>query len=953
MGGILSCCLAEALCCAGTGALQCLCCSIPCKTSTSTRLLYTVQFIIAIALAWALSHWGHVLASHSSSALTDSCREACFDYLAVYRVSLSLVIYHGAMCLLTIGVKSSDDPRGAIQNGLWPIKFLVWFGTLVGMFFIPASALLNYWIGAIVFAAIFILLQSVILVDFGWTWSASWVTSYEATSSPIYKFLLFAFTLLAYGGVITATVLLSIFYATNHGCGLNAFFIAFNLILCLAVTLLAILPRVQTANPRSGIFPAAVLSAYATYLVASALASEPNIAGGFACAPSQSLMDNRNNTTAAPQDGLSRALVYVGLAITILALGYSAMSAGSVSLWSRVDDSSPTLITAGDGRDEVDGTVYSYAFFHLVFALAAMYMAAVITNWTALKAVDPATTSAAPDYSVDRGMASTWVKIATSWACFAVYGWTLVAPLLFPNRDFGAFATPLRASLAAQPRRGLATASVPPPPSVVPKKKGLIRRYGGKVILGLVATGTGVFAYEVYNARHPPQQFEWDHSKKTIAILGSGWAAASLLKELDTAHYNVVVVSPRNYFLFTPLLPSTTVGTVELRSIMMPMRYITRFKKRVIAFVEGVCNEIDVQNKTLLVEDNSEIVGEVSKQLIPYDYLVIACGAENATFGIPGVTQFACFLKEAWDAKKIRTRLMDCMETAAFAGQTEAEMERLLHMVVVGGGPTGVEYAAELYDFLQEDLASWYPELAPKIKITLVEALPHVLPSFSKELIDYTEKHFAEAKMKILSNTMVKEVKQKELIVQNPQKQIESIPYGLLVWATGNTARPVVAQLIKSLNPAVQNQRRGLVVDDFLKVKGADDVWGLGDASATKWAPTAQVASKQGVYLANVFNTLGNIRADSRRILAEGQDPEVIAAQAVKPFDYEHLGALAYIGSDKAIADLPGNVHIGGALTFWFWRSAYLNNLFSLRNRVLVAFDWGKKSLFGRDISRE
>ncbi|KAJ3161277.1 NADH:ubiquinone oxidoreductase [Geranomyces variabilis] len=921
MGGILSCCLAEALCCAGTGALQCLCCSIPCKTSTSTRLLYTVQFIIAIALAWALSHWGHVLASHSSSALTDSCGEACFDYLAVYRVSLSLVIYHGAMCLLTIGVKSSDDPRGAIQNGLWPIKFLVWFGTLVGMFFIPASALLNYWIGAIVFAAIFILLQSVILVDFGWTWSASWVTSYEATSSPIYKFLLFAFTLLAYGGVITATVLLSIFYATNHGCGLNAFFIAFNLILCLAVTLLAILPRVQTANPRSGIFPAAVLSAYATYLVASALASEPNIAGGFACAPSQPLMDNKNNTTAAPQDGLSRALVYVGLAITFLALGYSAMSAGSVSLWSRVDDSSPTMITAGDGRDEVDGTVYSYTFFHLVFALAAMYMAAVITNWTALKAVDPATTSAAPDYSVDRGMAT--------------------------------FATPLRASLAAQPRRGLATASVPPPPSVVPKKKGLIRRYGGKVILGLVATGTGVFAYEVYNARHPPQQFEWDHSKKTIAILGSGWAAASLLKELDTAHYNVVVVSPRNYFLFTPLLPSTTVGTVELRSIMMPMRYITRFKKRVIAFVEGVCNEIDVQNKTLLVEDNSEIVGEVSKQSIPYDYLVIACGAENATFGIPGVTQFACFLKEAWDAKKIRTRLMDCMETAAFAGQTEAEMERLLHMVVVGGGPTGVEYAAELYDFLQEDLASWYPELAPKIKITLVEALPHVLPSFSKELIDYTEKHFAEAKMKILSNTMVKEVKQKELIVQNPQKQIESIPYGLLVWATGNTARPVVAQLIKSLNPALQNQRRGLVVDDFLKVKGADDVWGLGDASATKWAPTAQVASKQGVYLANVFNTLGNIRADSRRILAEGQDPEVIAAQAVKPFDYEHLGALAYIGSDKAIADLPGNVHIGGALTFWFWRSAYLNNLFSLRNRVLVAFDWGKKSLFGRDISRE
>ncbi|TPX72730.1 hypothetical protein SpCBS45565_g00030 [Spizellomyces sp. 'palustris'] len=484
-------------------------------------------------------------------------------------------------------------------------------------------------------------------------------------------------------------------------------------------------------------------------------------------------------------------------------------------------------------------------------------------------------------------------------------------------------------------------------------KRSFLRRYGGKVVLSVVAVGAGLFAYEVYNARHPPKQFTWDHSKKTIAILGSGWAATSLLKDLDTENYNVVVVSPRNYFLFTPLLPSCTVGTVELRSIMMPMRYITRFKPRQIAFVEGGCNQIDVENKVLTVEDNSEIVGEVSSQKIPYDYLVVACGAENATFGIPGVREYSCFLKEAWDAKKIRTRLMDCLETAAFPGQVESEVDRLLHMVVVGGGPTGVEYAAELYDFLKEDLADWYPELAPKIKITLVEALPHVLPSFSKELITYTEKHFAEAKVKILSNTMVKEVKQKELIVQNPQKQIEKIPYGLLVWATGNTARQVVADLIKKLPTNLQNQRRGLVVDDYLKVKGSENIYALGDASATKWPPTAQVASRQGHYLAATFNQLARINADRDKLLAAGEDPAAIAGQVVKPFNYKDLGALAYIGSDKAIADLPGNVHVGGALTFWFWRSAYLSNLFSLRNRVLVAFDWAKKSLFGRDISRE
>lgn len=107
--------------------------------------------------------------------------------------------------------------------------------------------------------------------------------------------------------------------------------------------------------------------------------------------------------------------------------------------------------------------------------------------------------------------------------------------------------------------------------------------------------------------------------------------------------------------------------------------------------------------------DNSEIKGDSAQATLEYDYLVIGTGATNQTFGIKGVEEHACFLKEVWDAQKIRTKVMDCIETAAFPGQAEEEIERLLHMVVVGGGPTGIEYAAELHDFLKEDLASWYP----------------------------------------------------------------------------------------------------------------------------------------------------------------------------------------------------------------------------------------------------
>lgn len=182
----------------------------------------------------------------------------------------------------------------------------------------------------------------------------------------------------------------------------------------------------------------------------------------------------------------------------------------------------------------------------------------------------------------------------------------------------------------------------------------------------------------------------------------------------------------------------------------------------------------------MTVHDNSEVPANCGPQTIKYDHLIIACGAENATFGIKGVTDHACFLKESTDAKKIRTKMMDCLETASFPNLDPKEVDRLLHMVVVGGGPTGVEYAAELHDFLKEDLMIWYPALANKLRITLVEATSNVLPMFSKELIDYTQSHFREKDITILANTMVKKVEVDRLTVLNPEKKLEDIPYGFL-----------------------------------------------------------------------------------------------------------------------------------------------------------------------------
>ncbi|KAJ7040737.1 pyridine nucleotide-disulfide oxidoreductase-domain-containing protein [Mycena alexandri] len=508
----------------------------------------------------------------------------------------------------------------------------------------------------------------------------------------------------------------------------------------------------------------------------------------------------------------------------------------------------------------------------------------------------------------------------------------------------------------------------PPPPPKPSKWRTAVKVVNRTFWLSMLA-GIGSFYYVTQKDRTPGPQLPHDPDKKTIVVLGSGWGATSFLNHLDTADYNVVVISPRNYFLFTPLLPSVAVGTLSPRSILQPTRYVTRHKTRAVEVIEAEAQSVDPVNKTVSFVDNSDIQGSVSSTTIPYDYLVYAVGAETQTFGIPGVTEHACFMKELNDAEKVWPSFREFLltdhrlESAAFPGQSEAEIERLLHMVVVGGGPTGVELSGELHDFLEEDLKSWYPELAGKIKITLVEALPSVLPMFSKRLIDYTMSTFKESKIDILTQTMVKEVKERSVILAMPDKSIVDMPCGMVVWAAGNRGR--------------KTNKRGITIDEYMEMKGSNgSIFAIGDCTSSAHAPTAQVAQQQGSYLARAFaqrvkrdrlvdqvadlerSAAMSLHEDDRKKAleeAEGAKRQ-LAKFKIRPFSYSHQGTLAYIGSDKAIADLPflnGSFASGGLLTYYFWRSAYISTLFSLRNRTLVATDWLRTKVFGRDVSRE
>lgn len=138
----------------------------------------------------------------------------------------------------------------------WPVKFLLWLGAIIGCFYIPAEYFSTYYIATYFFSALFIILQSMLLVGFAWSASASLLSKWEETGGSVYKFLLVGITAGSYLTVITFTVLLFVFFASNAGCDLNRFFIAFNLVWVLLLTGASILPKVQEANPRSGIFQA-------------------------------------------------------------------------------------------------------------------------------------------------------------------------------------------------------------------------------------------------------------------------------------------------------------------------------------------------------------------------------------------------------------------------------------------------------------------------------------------------------------------------------------------------------------------------------------------------------------------------------------------------------------------------------------------------------------------------
>jgi NADH dehydrogenase len=323
--------------------------------------------------------------------------------------------------------------------------------------------------------------------------------------------------------------------------------------------------------------------------------------------------------------------------------------------------------------------------------------------------------------------------------------------------------------------------------------------------------------------------------KPHLVIVGGGWGAVSLLKTLRPGEYHITLVAPDTFTHFTPLLPSAAVGTVQVRSLIEPLRkLLARLSGQ---FMQGKAVDL-VMSEQLLEVEATNAEGKPQRVYVPYDKLVIACGSVSAHHGVDGLNH-AFQLKTIADAQSMRRRIIDNFEIASQPFTSEEERKRLLTFVVCGGGPTGVETAAEIYDLCQEDLMNYYPKhLREMVEIHIIQSRDHILNTYTEDISRYAEAKFARDTVNVIVNARVKKITPTSVIYSKKDadgKVVDfEVPCNFTLWSTGIAMNPFTQRVCDLLPNQVHS--KAIEVDSHLRVVGSPlgTVYAVGDAATVE-----------------------------------------------------------------------------------------------------------------------
>lgn len=333
-----------------------------------------------------------------------------------------------------------------------------------------------------------------------------------------------------------------------------------------------------------------------------------------------------------------------------------------------------------------------------------------------------------------------------------------------------------------------------------------------------------------------PEKEQLQYRPKLV-VLGSGWGAVGVLKSLSYGDYDVTVISPTNYFLFTPLLPSAATGTLEVKTLIESIRNIvTRLNGH---YLEAQADKVEFSEKLVKVHQFDKESGKTSEFYVPYDKLVVAVGSNSNTHGVEGLEH--CFqLKTAADAVAIKKKISCLLETACLPTTSDEERRRLLSFVVCGGGPTGVEFAAEVFDLLNEDLPKAFPKLLrQELSVHVIQSRSNILNTYDERISEYATQRFKKDDIDVLTNSRVVKILPNEVIFNQKdadgKTELKSLPFGFCLWSTGVAQNPLAKSIVASL-PYSQHNKRAIETDSHLRVIGAPlgDVYAIGDCSTVR-----------------------------------------------------------------------------------------------------------------------
>lgn len=392
--------------------------------------------------------------------------------------------------------------------------------------------------------------------------------------------------------------------------------------------------------------------------------------------------------------------------------------------------------------------------------------------------------------------------------------------------------------------------------------------------------------------------------KKRVVVIGGGFAGISAVKKLDSRKFQIVLIDKNNYHQFQPLIYQVASSGLEPASICFPLRRAFN-KKKEFYFRVAQVQEIDGVRKIVHMAE-----GDIS-----YDYLIVCAGARTNFFGNANIEKNAIPMKTVEDAIYLRNRIIEMSEVSLSV--PDDELEKYCNLVIVGGGPTGVEIAgviSEMVKFATAKNAEYDPQNFSRI--TLIS--PGILKTMSEYASRKTAETLAKMGVKLLIGKKVVDYIDNKVVLDDGS----TITSALLIWVSGVKATSLKGIPEDSIGPGGR-----VLCDEYMRVRGLDDVYCAGDMSLTseekypKGHPQmVQVAMQQGTYIAKCLNAM-------------------MESDNIRPFKYIDLGSMATIGRNKAVADL-GRIHLSGFPAWVIWMFIHLKSILGVRNKFIVLIDW-------------